>query len=472
MFKNISKKVMWAAAALIVAAGGAGFYFTQTTVSADEEDTPEMQTSVVRKGDIEVIASGSGTMIAEGSVSLGFPVSGEVAELHVKPGDRVQTGDVLAVQADLDDLEMAVYTAQIDLIEAEESLEDVQTGSGVQTASAQLVLAEAKDALEDAEYTWYVNQEGNRASDATLLAAEANLILAEIQLDNAKAAFDSASSSSARSSAQAQSSYAAALTSYESQLAAWNWYHGHPSEIEQAMFDAEVALAEAKLAEAERAYEDVADGPDATLLELARLKVARAQADLASALMDLDGATIKAPFDGTVLEVSASEGDTVNGDFIQMDDLSVPYLDIYIDETDLFLVDEGYKVEVYFDAMPDAMFAGTVIQVDPVLYSSGGASMVHGKVEMEPDEQMAALPVGVSAGVDVIAGRAENVLLVPVEALRDLGDGLYSVFVVDENSELEMRVVEIGLMDITFAEVTSGLKQGEVVSTGIMETRQ
>jgi HlyD family secretion protein len=471
MLTKFSGRVVWIVSALIVAGVGAGMYFKQISVSADDQDTPPMQTSVVRKGDIEVIASGSGTLIAEGAVSLGFATSAKVAELHVRPGDVVAAGDLMAVQADIDGLEMAVYSARIALLEAEESLEDVTAGSGAATASAQLALAEAKDTLKDAEYYWYVNQEGNRAGEATLLAAEANLTLAEIRLEKAKDDFDRASSSSDAASANAQASYAGALQAYQSQLAAWNWYNGHPSEIEQEMLDAEVALAEANLVEAESSYMDVAAGPDQTRLELARLQVARAQADLASAMADRDGARITAPFDGTVLEVSAVVGDNVNADFITVDDLTVPYLDIYIDETDLFLIDEGYLVEVYFDALPDEFFTGTVIQVDPVLYSAGGSSMVHGKVEMEQDEQLAALPVGVSAGVDVIAGRVENVLLVPVEALRDLGGGAYSVFVVDENGELEMRVVEVGLMDITFAEITSGLNQGETVSTGIMETQ-
>jgi hypothetical protein len=39
-----------------------------------------------------------------------------------------------------------------------------------------------------------------------------------------------------------------------------------------------------------------------------------------------------------------------------------------------------------------------------------------------------------------------------------------------ENGELKVRMVEIGIMDLFYAEVLSGLQSGEVVTTGIVET--
>ena len=80
------------------------------------------------------------------------------------------------------------------------------------------------------------------------------------------------------------------------------------------------------------------------------------------------------------------------------------------------------------------------------------------------------LLIGMNASVDVIGGRAEGVVLVPVEALRELSPGEYAVFV-EEGGELEMRIVEVGLMDFTFAEIKSGVEVGETVSTGIVETQ-
>ena len=71
--------------------------------------------------------------------------------------------------------------------------------------------------------------------------------------------------------------------------------------------------------------------------------------------------------------------------------------------------------------------------------------------------------------MEVIGGRAENALLVPVEALRELSPSNYAVFVLVDG-QLQVRPVEVGLMDYISAEIISGLEQGDEVSTGIVET--
>jgi multidrug efflux pump subunit AcrA (membrane-fusion protein) len=57
-----------------------------------------------------------------------------------------------------------------------------------------------------------------------------------------------------------------------------------------------------------------------------------------------------------------------------------------------------------------------------------------------------------------------------VEALRELSPDEYAVFVMGSDGELTLRPVEVGLGDISFAEILSGLEPGDVVTTGIVET--
>ena len=64
------------------------------------------------------------------------------------------------------------------------------------------------------------------------------------------------------------------------------------------------------------------------------------------------------------------------------------------------------------------------------------------------------LPVGLNATVEVIGGRSQNAVLVPVEALREISPGEFAVFVM-QDSEPQLRFVEVGLMDFTFAEILS-----------------
>ena len=77
----------------------------------------------------------------------------------------------------------------------------------------------------------------------------------------------------------------------------------------------------------------------------------------------------------------------------------------------------GYETEVVFDILPDDTFTGTVTLVYPELDTSSNSSLVHAIVKLK-DKVDTNLPSGTSAAVDVISGKAENAVLVPVEALH------------------------------------------------------
>ncbi len=440
----------------------------------EEADTEQLQTARVRQGDLVIYASGSGTLIAGHEYELGFAASGPIAELNVQAGDAVEAGDALAVQGEREQLEASVAADQLSVLDAQNALDDLYDNADLVTAQAMLDLADAQEALQTAEYTWSVQQAGNRASQATIDAAEANLILAQIELDRAKAEYDKYSNTADtnRAKANALSHYANAQNRYNSILRELNWYKGEPTELQQAQLDAEVAMAKAQVAQAERAYERVKDGPDPDEVDKAQLQLDNAKAKLAVSQRNLDESVITAPVDGTVMSVTADVGQTVSGTFIIVADLSQPYLEIYLDETDLDKIDLDYEVEVTFDALPDVVYTGHVVQLDPELYSEGPISTVRGLVQLdgEGNPSLDRLLIGMNAAVDVIGGKAIGAILVPVEALRELSPGEYAVFVLDENSEPRLRPVEVGIMDYTYAEITSGLEVGEVVTTGIVET--
>ena len=46
-----------------------------------------------------------------------------------------------------------------------------------------------------------------------------------------------------------------------------------------------------------------------------------------------------------------------------------------------------------------------------------------------------------------------------------------SVVAVMENGEPKLRMVEVGIMDFTSAEIISGVEAGEEVTTGIVQTQ-
>ena len=180
--------------------------------------------------------------------------------------------------------------------------------------------------------------------------------------------------------------------------------------------------------------------------------------------------TIVAPIDGTILSVDAKVGDTVSTSaIITMANLKNPELQVLVDESDMESVAVGYSIEVTFDALPNQTFTGKITGINPSLNSFQNVSALITTAQLDPFTDPAYLPVGMSASVEIISAKADNALLVPVEALRKLDTGKYGVFVM-QNGEPVFKTVEVGIQDETYAEIKSGLNEGDVVTTGIAET--
>jgi HlyD family secretion protein len=172
------------------------------------------------------------------------------------------------------------------------------------------------------------------------------------------------------------------------------------------------------------------------------------------------------------MSIDASAGERVGSTpFIGLADIDQPLVEVYLDETDLDKVGIDYDAEVIFDALPDQVFTGRVVEVDPQLTNSNGVTAVRAVVQLDAASfaKPQTLPIGLNASVDVIGGRATQALLVPVEALREVSTNTYAVFVVKDDKPT-LTMVRVGLKDLTYAEITSGLNQGDVVTTGIVET--
>ncbi len=457
-----SRKTLYVAVPLILVFVVASVvYFSSAGGASAQGGDQQLRTSTARRGDLSLLASGTGTLIPAAEMDLGFDTSGELVEILVDVGDEVEAGQVLA--------RLDSSSAKTTLAEAEATLRE--RTSPLAVAQAKLAVADAKEALESAQYTFAVNQEGHRATQDAIEGAKARLAVAKDKLEEAQSVFDRADGDAKK--AMAYDQYASAKKSYTSALATYNWYTGHPTEIEQSQLESDVAIAEGQLLEAQSlgaalAGEELPEGAFGD--GLTALENARANVD--EAHRALEATELRAPVAGTITAVDAVVGETVGESSVMtLMDISLPHVEFYLDQTDIDKAAAGEAVEVTFDAYPDVVYTGTVTAIDPVLTTSGGVSAVHGFAALAPleGEDSPRLLVGLSAAVDVIAGRVEDAILVPVEALREITPGTYAVFVVDSSGELEMRMVEVGLQDETFAAIASGLEAGEVVSTGIVE---
>lgn len=468
MLRRRWRTILIVAAALVVAGGGYAYYLRTQQAQASAE--PQLQTATVRTGSIVISATGSGTLIAAKTANLSFRSSSEVTQVLVNIGDQVEEGQLLATVDDAN--------ARLDVAQAELNLEMLTGAQGI--ADAKAALADAQAALKDATHKWQVNQPGNRATSETLAFAQSQLDIAQARFESAQSDYDHSAWRSADDPVRvaAASGLASARSAYYTALGNLNWYTGKPTDIEEAQLEAAVAQAQAA-ADSAQAYLDELTGASSSVDSTASpnqdmIKLRQAKLDLDNANTTLDGTQLAAPMSGTVVELDLTVGGSSGtGTAITLADLSRPTLQVNLDETDLELINVGNEANVTFDAYPDVTMTGKVTQVDPELTSFGGVQTVQAVVQLEPNQpnQPARLPVGLSATVDVISAQATNVVIVPVEALRELSPGQYAVFV-QENGQLKLRTVEVGLMDTTSAEIKSGLQPGEIVSTGVVQTSQ
>jgi HlyD family secretion protein len=517
----------WLGIITVFVLGGIGFYFYAQNLeaaAAQDEDDAAVQKAVARVGDIVVSATGAGSVIAAEELSLGFSTSGTLVELLVEVGSEVAAGDVLA-RIDDTDAQQSLVNAQLQYQQAAMQTDASVTATGVSydeisVAQAQISLEQVQAELDDL-LNWAADPDEIALAEANLTAAEAsyNAALGQASASSSSIAVSGISVDQAeRDLADAQGVYNTAFDpgrdwelndprradalENERDRAADSLLRAQESlEIARLNYNSTVASssssgpasAQTSLLSAQQSLDEAQNGPTEDEIEAAETAVRQAELtlqqallnqeaneiSLAQAALDLQAAEeavattiLTAPADGTVTAVNAGVGETVGSDLITLVDMAQPLLELFLDESDLNMVGKGYEVDVVFDALPDDTFVGTVIQVDPQLVTESGITAVRALVQLDIDSfaKPQTLPLGLNATVEVIGGRAEGAVLVPVEALRELSDGEYAVFVM-EDGDPQLRFVEVGIMDFTYAQILSGVEAGEEVTTGIIQTQ-
>lgn len=455
---------LWVSVVVVIIALGGGYYYYSNVAAADSPEaassTAAMQTAVARRGELVVLASGTGQVAAASQIGLGFDESGTLIELNVGLGDEVRKGDVLArLQTANSEEEIAasISDAELEVIQAQQTLNELYANAEIARTAALSDIATYSQAVRDAQYTLE-----NYSMPLFLQGLDAiqGVDQTKVQLDAASTAFEP------------YKYYPVTNATRQTLLEALNEAQtNYDSAVKRLNYEYALQVAQANLAKARQEYDQYKDGPAADDLALAQAQLANAQARLALAKEAHSIIELKAPMDGTVMSVGANVGEAVGTtSMITLADLKSLQIKVYLDESDLDKAVVGNEAEVTFDALPDQTFKGKVVVVSPGLETVSNVQAVKVIVQLDEIPPTINLPVGLNAAVDVISGRAENAVLVPVEALRDMGDGEYAVFVVVDGQP-ELRVVQVGLQDVTYAEIISGLEDDETVSTGIIQTQ-
>ena len=465
-FSRWPKWLRWATLIIVVALIGCSTYYVvkarQATAAASTSST--LQTATARTGNLVLEASGSGYLVAASEANIAFEIDGKLAEVDVKLGDKVEKGQLLAKLDDAS-LQYKLEEAQLALLELTSPEAIANAELAVTTAQADVINAQA--ALNNQQY-W--------KNDALIQNEYAAYVIAKANLNRAQTAYDNAKVGEYINNVNDAQAYQAlynAQQAYNTAFYYYSLYSQKPTERQLNAAQATLDLANANLTNAQNYLKALTGGTvpsDATGSKMAALR--QAQLDVKTAQTNLDSATLYAPMAGTVMTLNATAGENVSGNttIMTIDDLSQATIQFYLDASDWTNAKVGYETSVSFDALSGQTFTGKVTQIMPGLVTVQGSSMVEGYSVLDKSIDEIGLPVGVESAIDVISGQATNVVLIPVEALHKLSDGSYTVFVMT-NGTPKVTVVTVGLQDDTYAEIKSGLKAGDVVTTGVVETK-
>lgn len=215
-----------------------------------------------------------------------------------------------------------------------------------------------------------------------------------------------------------------------------------------------------------------------TSLENASLSLQNAQLSLQNAQDALENYTITAPISGTVIEKNFKAGDTIDnnsltaagGTLAVLYDMSTLTFEMKIDEKDINKIQVGQEVTITADAVEGVTYSGVVDTVNINGTTVSGQTNYPVTVVINDSQD---LKPGMNVSADIIVERAGTVLCVPVDAVNRGSDKptvqVAGEGALDENgnvtdpSKLETREVTLGRNDNDNIEITSGLKEGEVV---------
>lgn len=283
--------------------------------------------------------------------------------------------------------------------------------------------------------------------------------------------------------------------------------------------EAQLALAEQQHQRQVNMMREQASTQEALQSAEAALKSAKAQINVLKAQIEQTRSSLRgneanlgytkiyAPMSGTVVSISAKQGQTLNANqqapiILRIADLSTMTVQSQVSEADVSRLKLG--MEVYFTTLGSQgkRWSGTLRQVNPTPEIVNNVVLYNALFDVENRD--GALMTQMTAQIFFVTAQAKNVIQVPVAALRPAGRsearttrragnteakapaaksgerragqagpdrsrfaaGRATVQVMKEDGTTEDREVRVGVMSRVAAEIVSGLEPGEKVVTG------
>lgn len=228
-------------------------------------------------------------------------------------------------------------------------------------------------------------------------------------------------------------------------------------------------------------------------IEALDAQITQAEVAVETAQANLGYTRVSAPIDGTVLALSTQEGQTVNAaqsapTIVVLGQLDRMRIRAEISEADVVKVKPGQPIHFTILGEPDKNTVATLEEVEPApesvtkdssitssstssasSSSSSSEAIYYGGVFTVPNPD-GRLKTYMTAEVHIVIDRKTGVLTVPAAALVTATDRETAVKVVDASGRVDLRPVKVGLNNKVVAEILSGLRAGERVVVGEVDT--
>lgn len=386
---------------------------------------PRVMVRSAEKGTVKQTIDTSGTVKTEQQKTYFSPLAAKVEACKVQEGDAVEAGQVLLT-----------YDAQ--------DLENRKKEAALQN---------------DEAYYGYQNTMDKNSKDTSEYSRSSHDVeILEQQVENAKA------------EVRALKQYLTDMGCFLRE--AQNDNHKNLAEEYQAKIDQatnQLAVKEEELAEFQSDLSEqkgIKNSTESTMMTADAKKQAEASkelqalksAEVTDAVAQVsDG--IKADFAGIVTGVKAVDGSNVEngGELFTVSSIEKVCVDVSFSKSDLEKIEEGQKAVA---TIAGKQYEGTVTRISrAAAKNEKGASIIQGEIHIDnPDTD---LYLGVDARVMVEGNKAENVVMIPVEAINIGKDGSF-VYVVTDGM-VQKRMVTAGISSDEYTEIKKGLEVGEQV---------
>lgn len=420
------------------------------------------ETAVVERRDINDVVATTGAVVSKESKVVSAEVNNVIVEsVSVKVGDHVNAGDVICI------LDSTDLKAELENANKEYSVS--QKSNNLSMSSAKKELQEAKETKERTvtrqdEAVAKVKKEYDNAVEKTKAAKntyedakkktwETENALAETrqklsELGEAPSISGSVSGSDAgvivMTEDERQAMYDQLKESEATLMQALEQF-GQAESLALNEYNA-AAVAEDKCKEA---YETSIETKDDTIRTqdsgIEKMQDSIKKTELSASVGDyktlsgietleeqIENCVVTAPISGIITELKVEPGDRYTGTPIAMiEDVTAYEIETAVDEFSISKVEVGQKAVIKTNGTGDDILEGVVKSISPKAVP--GQSDVYYSVIVELLTKEDRLRLDMTAKISIVVGGAENVLVVPYDAVFEDEDGRFYVEVKDDN---------------------------------------